>query len=78
MSGSFCTHEQVLKALEQLAAVYETVIPIASEASAFTDTRFGTSEELLERLLTMLAEEGEDAVFSYIRSDVLKNRRKKE
>lgn len=50
VSGSFCTHEQVLKALEQLAAVYETVIPIVSEASAFTDTRFGTSEDLLERL----------------------------
>lgn len=50
VSGSFCTHERVLKALEQLTAVYETVIPIASEASAFTDTRFGTSEDLLERL----------------------------
>ncbi len=50
VSGSFCTHEKVLKALEQLTAVYETVIPIASEASAFTDTRFGTSEDLLERL----------------------------
>ena len=36
------------------------------------------TKELLERLLTMLAEEGEDAVFSYIWSDVLKNRRKKE
>lgn len=57
MSGSFCTHEQVLKALEQLAAVYETVIPIASEASAFTDTRFGTSEELLERLEDLTGQE---------------------
>ena len=50
VSGSFCTHEQALKALEQLTAVYETVIPIVSETSAFTDTRFGTSEDLLERL----------------------------
>ena len=57
VSGSFCTHEQVLKALEQLAAVYETVIPIASEASAFTDTRFGTSEELLERLKDLTGQE---------------------
>ena len=57
VSGSFCTHEQVLKALEQLAAVYETVIPIASEASAFTDTRFGTSEELLERLEDLTGQE---------------------
>ncbi len=48
--GSFCTHEKVLGALEALTEVYETVIPIASEISAFTDTRFGTSEDLLERL----------------------------
>lgn len=50
VSGSFCTHEQVLRALERLAAVYEMVIPIVSETSAFTDTRFGNSEDLLERL----------------------------
>ena len=48
--GSFCTHTQVLKALEDLTERYETVIPIVSEISAFTDTRFGTSEALLERL----------------------------
>ena len=48
--GSFCTHEQVLKALEELTEEYETVIPIASESAAFTDTRFGTSDDLLERL----------------------------
>ena len=48
--GSFCTHDQALKALEQLTEIYRTVIPIASESTAFTDTRFGTSEDLLERL----------------------------
>ena len=48
--GSFCTHEKVLQALEKLTAVYETVIPIASENAAFTDTRFGTSDDLLEKL----------------------------
>ena len=48
--GSFCTHEKVLKALETLTGIYETVIPIVSEISAFTDTRFGRSEDLLERL----------------------------
>ena len=48
--GSFCTHEKVLPELERLTQLYETVIPIASEMSAFTDTRFGTSEDLLERL----------------------------
>ena len=48
--GSFCTHEKALKALEKLTQEYETVIPIASENAAFTDTRFGTSETLLEKL----------------------------
>lgn len=48
--GSFCTHQKVLEALEALVERYETVIPIASEISAFTDTRFGTSDKLLERL----------------------------
>ena len=57
VSGSFCTHEQALKALEQLTAVYETVIPIVSETSAFTDTRFGTSEDLLERLEDLTGQE---------------------
>ena len=57
VSGSFCTHEQALKALQQLTAVYETVIPIVSETSAFTDTRFGTSEDLLERLEDLTGQE---------------------
>ena len=48
--GSFCTHAQAIKALEELVKLYETVIPIASEVSAFTDTRFGTSDDLLGRM----------------------------
>ena len=48
--GSLCTHQQVLKALEALVEEYETVIPIVSENAAFTDTRFGTSDALMERL----------------------------
>ena len=50
MCGSFCTHAQVLEALEALTEQYETVIPIVSELNAFTDTRFGTSDALMERL----------------------------
>ena len=57
VSGSFCTHEKVLKALEGLTALYETVIPIVSEISAFTDTRFGNSEDLLERLGDLTGQE---------------------
>ena len=48
--GSFCTHAKVLEALEELVKEYETVIPIASEMSAFTDTRFGSADDLLQRL----------------------------
>ena len=55
--GSFCTHEKVLEALEALTEIYETVIPIVSEISAFTDTRFGTSEDLLERLEDLTGQE---------------------
>ena len=53
--GSFCTHERVLAELERLVQIYETVIPIASETSAFTDTRFGTSDDLLDRLEELTA-----------------------
>ncbi len=50
MCGSFCTHEKALAALRRLAEEYETVIPIVSETAAFTDTRFGLSDDLLEKL----------------------------
>ena len=53
MCGSFCTHEAVLEALRSLTERYETVIPILSETAAATDTRFGTSEELVEALEQM-------------------------
>ena len=55
--GSFCTHAKVLEALEQLAKEYETVIPIVSETAGNTDTRFGTSEALLERLRELTGRE---------------------
>lgn len=50
--GSFCTHQEVLPVLKKLTEQYETVIPIASELAAFTDTRFGTAEDLLTAMET--------------------------
>ena len=44
--GSFCTHSKALQALECLTQMYETVIPILSESSCSTDTRFGTAQAL--------------------------------
>lgn len=48
--GSFCTHEKVLQALKRLTGLYETVIPIASETVAVTDTRFGSSNDLMKKM----------------------------
>ncbi|MBR0283345.1 MAG: dipicolinate synthase subunit B [Oscillibacter sp.] len=50
LCGSFCTHENVLRALETLTEIYETVIPIVSEITASSDTRFGAAETLLTRI----------------------------
>ena len=50
LCGSFCTHAAVLEVLERMTEIYEVVVPIASDYAAFTDTRFGTSEEFLERV----------------------------
>ena len=42
--GSFCTHQKVLRAYLKLTEEYETVVPIFSEVTAATDTRFGTAD----------------------------------
>ena len=57
MCGSFCTHEKVLEALKALTKEYKTVIPIVSENAAFTDTRFGTSQALLDELEHLTGQE---------------------
>lgn len=53
MCGSFCTHESALLALEKLCEEYDTVIPILSERSAGTDTRFGTAADLIAKVERM-------------------------
>ena len=55
--GSFCTHAKVLEALGELVKEYETVVPITSEMSAFTDTRFGSADDLLEKLEELTGKE---------------------
>ena len=50
LCGSFCTHAAVLPVLKKMAEQYETVVPIVSDYAAFTDTRFGSSEDFLEKL----------------------------
>lgn len=53
MTGSFCTFSAVFEALEQLTKEYRFVVPIMSETSAATDTRFGRAEEHLDRLANL-------------------------
>ncbi len=48
--GSFCTYETVFQALERLKDVYPDIVPLLSETSASTDTRFGTAAAWKARL----------------------------
>ena len=59
--GSFCTHQKVLREYLRLTEEYETVVPIVSETTAATDTRFGTAEEFLR---TIEQAAGRDAICS--------------
>ena len=47
--GSFCTHGQMLRVMEQLAEKYD-LYPVLSEISSSTDTRFGSKESLKKRI----------------------------
>ncbi len=50
MTGSFCTFSRVMKELEALAATGADIVPIMSEMSYSTDTRFGTCEDFRNRM----------------------------
>lgn len=47
--GSFCNHPEILKIYEELSEKHE-LLPILSENAAENDTRFGTAENLIERV----------------------------
>ena len=48
--GSFCTHSRAIVALEQVRARWRNVIPIVSEHTATTDTRFGKAHDLMREM----------------------------
>lgn len=50
MCGSFCTYQPVLEALEELHTVFPDIIPIMSDVSFGTDSRFGPAESFHARL----------------------------
>ena len=50
LTGSFCTFDQAMGALEQVKARYGDVTPIISERSADTDTRFGNAHDFMREM----------------------------
>lgn len=48
--GSFCTHAKAMEALEQVKAQFARVVPIVSEVTANTDTRFGRAHDLMREM----------------------------
>ena len=50
LTGSFCTLEKTLEAMEATAERYPNILPILSEATAGTDTRFGRADRWQERI----------------------------
>ena len=57
MCGSFCTFAPVLEALEELHTVFPDIIPIMSDASYETDSRFGDASSFRERLEAICSHE---------------------
>lgn len=51
--GSFCTHSKALDALEELAGIYDHIIPIISDFAAKTDTRFGKAEDFVAEMVKL-------------------------
>lgn len=50
MCGSFCTFDTVISALQAVTQEYETVIPIMSQISYDTDSRFGDAQSFIDRI----------------------------
>lgn len=55
LCGSFCTFGQMIPEIKRLAQLYESVIPILSEISASTDTRFGEAGGFIREIETICA-----------------------
>lgn len=53
MCGSFCTFKKTLGVLENLTKTGASIIPIMSEVSYNTDTRFGKAEDFRTRIKNM-------------------------
>ncbi len=57
MCGSFCTFKKALDAMEKLVKTGANVIPIMSEMSYGTDTRFGNAEDFRKQIKSITGNE---------------------
>ncbi len=48
--GSFCTHRYVLPVMEQLQQAGHEILPVLSEITVSTDTRFGKAKDFVESI----------------------------
>lgn len=56
-TGSFCTYEKVFHTLEELKKTGADLLPVFSLNASTLDSRFGTSEEFLERAKILTGKE---------------------
>ena len=57
MCGSFCTFKKAIDALEELSQTGANIVPIMSDISYSTDTRFGAAEEFRDKLIKITGNE---------------------
>lgn len=62
MTGSFCTFVKALRAMENLVSLGHSITPILSEHAGGMDTRFGTADDLRERLRNITGSEIIDSI----------------
>lgn len=55
--GSFCTHAEILKTINDLVHKGYNIIPIVSETVATTNTRFGLASDFLAQLKSITGKE---------------------
>ena len=62
ITGSFCTHEKILKVIENLISKDYDVVPIFSYSVASMNTRFGTAESFREKIISLTGHEPIDTI----------------
>lgn len=50
LTGSFCTYQRVIPEIQRLKDAGANIIPIMSETSSSTDTRFGKAADFIEKI----------------------------